>query len=137
EGINGINAIALKRILSIKLYKTVAKRSFLLSSLANAHGIVSSIYLLVLLSNVKIASNASDDLKSSILFITFFGISNAVLINSSSTGSYTFGLLTIPSKYLLDIEIVLFTKLPNTFAKSEFIFSINKSHVILPSLSYG
>ena len=86
---------------------------------------------------MKIASNASDDLKLSIFSITFLGISKATVISSSSISSLTPGLLTTPLKYLLDIAIVLFTKLPNIFARSELILSINKSQVMLPSLSNG
>ena len=83
------------------------------------------------------ASRASDDLNSSILPITFLGIANAISINSSSTASVTFGLLTIPPKYLFDIAIVRFTKFPKTLAKSELILSTKRSQVMLPSLSYG
>ena len=135
EGVYGYNITAEKRIDSIKLYNTVAKRSFLVSSLANTHGIVSSIYLFVLLNKLKISSKAFDAFNSSILAIALPGIARAKSFNSWSTSSHTFLFSTIPSKYLLDIAIVLLTKFPKTLARSLLILSTNKSHVILPSLS--
>ena len=86
---------------------------------------------------MKISSNAFDALNSSILAIDLVGIANAKSFNSWSTSSHTFLFSTIPPKYLLDIAIVLLTKFPKTLARSLLILSTNKSHVILPSLSYG
>ncbi|CRH85759.1 Uncharacterised protein [Chlamydia trachomatis] len=128
---------ALKRILSNKLYKTVAKRSFLASSLASTHGSVSSIYLLVRRNKAKISSKASPTWKESICFVTFSKVASAKLFNSWSTSSSTCGLLTLPSKYLFDMAIVRETKLPNTFAKSLLILSITNSQVIVPSWANG
>ena len=46
-------------------------------------------------------------------------------------------LFTTPPKYLLDMAIVLFTRLPRVLARSEFIRSTKSSHDITPSFSNG
>ena len=53
---------------SIKLYKTVPSLAFFSSSLANIHGVVSSIYLLALLISSNMFSKASGIFKSLIAF---------------------------------------------------------------------
>jgi len=101
------------------LYKTASNSSFLASSLAKAQGIVSSIYLLVLLINFQADSNASLNCN---LFISNSKFSTEVLAVSfklSSNSVLTFGIGIIPSLYFSTIETVLLTKFPKSFAKSE------------------
>ena len=115
----------------------MASLSCLSSSLASAQGIVSSMYLLHLLNNVKISVIASATLNLSIFSAALTGVSKITFLKSSSTSSSTPLLLTTPSKYLFDIEIVLLTRFPNVLARSEFILSTINSQVIVPSFSNG
>ena len=136
-GINGSSNIALILIHSSKLYKTVFNLPFLASSLARIHGVVSSIYLLHFLSNSNIASIASLIRNSFIFSSTILYRFFAVLIKSASTCSYKLLSPTTPSKYFLDILIVLLTKLPSIFAKSAFVLETKASSEKLPSLPKG
>ena len=137
SGIKLLSKTAAIRMLSNRLYNTVAKRSFLLSSLPNTQGVVSSIYLLQRFNKVKISSMASPTCNVSIFLATRFGVSNAKSISSLSISSRSNGLEITPLKYLFCIEIVRFTRFPKTFAKSEFIRSTIKSQVIVPSCANG
>ena len=124
-------------MLSTKLYKTVARRGLDASSFAKIHGVVSSIYLLQRLNRLKISVNASATRSSSILAVTTSTVPVTTFFRSSSTGSDTFSLVTTPSKYLLLMEIVRFTRFPRVFAKSELRRSVTNSQEITPSLSKG
>ena len=123
---------------STKLYITVARRSAFASSFANTQGSVSSIYLLHLLKIAKISVKASATFKSAILACT---LSKAPVItafkSSSIAASATPLSVTTPPKYLLLMEMVLFTRLPRVFAKSEFNLSTINSQVMVPSFSKG
>ena len=125
------------QIPSTRLYSTSDRRSFLVSSLARAQGMVSSIYLLQRLNRLKISVMASATRRSSILASTLSTTALDIAFSSSSTGSVTPVLLTTPSKYLFDMEIVRLTRLPKVLASSEFILSTISSQVITPSFSKG
>ena len=73
----------------------------------------------------------------SIFSITLPAVPVTTSIKSLSISSSTPVLLTTPSKYLLDMDIVLFTRFPSVFASSELILSIISSHDITPSFSNG
>ena len=58
SGMNGSRSVVQMRMDSSRLYMTDARRGPLPSSLASAHGIVSSIYLLARWTHLKISSRA-------------------------------------------------------------------------------
>ncbi|MNP33245.1 hypothetical protein D3C76_1264700 [compost metagenome] len=109
----------------------------MLSSLANIHGVVSSIYLLALPTSSQTSSKASGILRLSIALSTFIGVSNANLISSSSTSSLSRGAGIIPPKYFSIIATVLDKRLPKSLQRSEFIFFINISLLNNPSAPKG
>ena len=125
------------QMLSTRLYSTVESRSAFVSSFASAHGMVSSMYLLQRLNSVKISEIASATRSSSILACTRALVPVATALRSASTSSAAPLSATTPPKYLLLIEIVRFTRLPSVFARSEFVRSISRSHVMVPSDSNG
>ena len=124
-------------IASVRLYKTSDRRAFFSSSLARVHGVVSSMYLLLLLKMPKISVMASATRSFSILASAFFTASRTTAFKSASTSSAAPVFSTTPPKYLLVMETVRFTRFPRMFAKSEFMRSTINSHVITPSLSKG
>ena len=129
-------------ILSIRFARTVSRRSFLSSSFASAQGIVSSMYLLQRLKSVKISVIASATRKSFIFTSTFFGVFSVTAFRSASiaapsSSNVTFLFVTTPPKYLFVMEIVLFTRFPNVFARSELIRSTSRSQEMTPSFSNG
>jgi hypothetical protein len=69
--------------------------------------------------------------------VRYFVAVTTALRSPSIAASSTPVLLTTPPKYLLDIAIVLFTRLPSVLARSEFIRSTISSHEITPSFSNG
>ena len=73
----------------------------------------------------------------SIFSVTLPGAALITAFSSSSTGSETPASLTTPSKYLLDMEMVRFTRFPNVLARSEFMRSTINSQVTTPSFSNG
>ncbi|MNI51848.1 hypothetical protein D3C73_1065920 [compost metagenome] len=137
SGKNGDISTAINLKLSDKLYNTVPNLSFLLSSLANIHGVVSSIYLLALPTSSQTSSKASGILRLSMALSTFIGVSNANLISSSSTSSLSRGAGIIPPKYFSIIATVLDKRLPKSLQRSEFIFFINISLLNNPSAPKG
>jgi len=137
SGIYGSRSVAPIMMLSTRLYRTVLSLSFLSSSFASAQGIVSSIYLLHLLNSANISVIASATLSLSMHSATLYLQSMTTFFRSSSTGSVTFVLVTMPPKYLLDIDMVLLTKFPSVFASSELSLSTMSSHEITPSFSNG
>ena len=104
---------------SHKLYKTVSNSPFLASSLAKAQGIVSSIYLLVLLINFQADSKASLNWSLFISISKFSTDNLAVSFKLSSNAVATFAIGIIPSLYFSTIETVLLTKFPKSLARSE------------------
>ena len=124
-------------ILSTRLYRTSARRSFFASSFASAHGMVSSMYLLQRLNRLKISVIESATRRSSILAATFALVPVTTAFRSASTSSSTPVFVTTPPKYLLDMEMVRFTRLPRVLARSEFSLSTISSQVITPSFSNG
>ena len=66
-----------------------------------------------------------------------FTASKTTAFRSSSTASATPESVTFPPKYLLDMEMVRFTRFPRMLARSEFIRSTISSQEITPSLSKG
>ena len=137
SGINGASRLAPIMMLSVRLYITSARRGFVSSLFARVQGIVSSIYLLQRLNRVKISVRASATRSLSIFSAVFFTAPSTTAFRSSSTGSVTPLASTTPPKYLLLMEIVRFTRLPSTFARSEFIRSTISSQLITPSFSNG
>ena len=131
----GIKRLAAIAIPSVRLYITSFSLSALSSLLASTQGSVSSMYLLSLLSSVNTSEIASETLCSSILAATLSLAAVATALRSASTSSDTPVLVTTPPKYLLLIEIVLFTRLPRILARSELNLSTTKSQVIVPSFS--
>ena len=121
----------------IRFQRTVSRRSFFSSSFANAHGIVSSIYLLQRLNRLKISVIASATRSPSIFASTAFGVLSITAFRSASTSSAAPLSETTPPKYLFVIETVRFTRFPNVLARSEFKRSTISSHVITPSFSNG
>ena len=136
-------------MLSTRLYKTSLRRSFFVSSFASAQGIVSSIYLLHLLKRVNISVIASATWSVFILSSTFAFVPVTTALSSASKSRLApFSSVpapvvsapvfaTLPPKYLFDMAIVLFTRLPSVLARSEFIRSTISSHEITPSFSKG
>jgi hypothetical protein len=109
----------------------------LLSSLANIHGVVSSIYLLALPINSKIYSKACGIFKIFIASSTLVGADNAKLINSSSIAYFSDCAGISPPKYFSTIATVLDKRLPKSLQRSEFIFFINISLLNNPSAPNG
>ena len=103
---------------------------------------VSSIYLLHLLNNVHISVIASATRSSDIFFTTFSTVISTTSLRSVSTSIAPATLSSLasvstPSKYLFVMDIVLLTRFPSTFARSELNLSTISSQLITPSLSKG
>ena len=124
---------------SARLYKTSFKRSFCVSSLASAQGMVSSIYLFARRRSVNISVIASAIRSASAFASTFFTVSLASFLNSlsSSVSLLSGDFTTVPPKYFSIIATVRDTRLPKTLARSVLKRSHTSSHVICPSLSNG
>ena len=137
SGMKDSSSFAPSEMLWIRFHRTVSRRSFLSSSFASAHGMVSSIYLLQRLNRLKISVIASATRSSSIFASTSFGVFSVTAFRSASTSSVTPLFVTVPPKYLFVIEIVRFTRLPSVLARSEFSLSTINSHEITPSFSNG
>ncbi len=137
SGMNGSSSPAPIEMPSTRLYRTVASLSFFASSFASTHGSVSSMYLLQRLNRLKISVSASATRSSAIFASTLSYVPVATAFRSSSTASAAPLSSTTPPKYLLLMEIVLLTRFPSVFARSEFSLSTIRSHVIEPSFSYG
>ena len=137
SGIYGSRSVAPITMLSTRLYRTVFSLSFLSSSFASAQGIVSSMYLLHLLNSANISVIASATLSLSMHSATLYLQSITTFLRSSSTGSVTLVFVTMPPKYLFDIDMVLLTRFPSVFASSELSLSTMSSHEITPSFSNG
>ena len=133
SGINGFKSTPINLIPSRRLYKTSFRRSVLLSSFASAHGSVSSMYLLSLRAIEIISSRLSAARNSFILAITSSFVLRIKSLTSPSTSSVTPVFVIIPSKYLLLIATVLFTRFPSVFARSPLQRAIMFSYVIVPS----
>src|SRR5690554_633234 len=105
---------------SDRLYNTVS--SLCVSpSLANIQGIVSSTYLFVLLINFQTSSKALEKFSLSMYSSTFTATSTAWFFSElSKSSSSLVGGAIIPSLYFSTIETVLETRLPKSFARSEF-----------------
>ena len=99
-------------IVSVRLYRTVARRARFASSRASTQGAVSSIYLFALRNTDMISPTASATRNSSTSFATFLYAPVATAFSSSSTGSAAWRSETTPPKYLLDIATVRLTRLP-------------------------
>ena len=106
--------------------------------MANSHGRVSSIYLFVLEIIVHNSCKAFDIWYFSINSSTTF---NLFAVNSSNSLSTSFNVPTysgtLPSKYLLTIDTVLFTKFPKSLHNSELYLSTKSSGVYTPSCEIG
>ena len=89
SGMNGSSKEAPIKMLSIKLYITVDRRSFFDSSFASTHGAVSSIYLLQRLNRVKISVIASATRSLSMRAVTLEAVEVTTSNKDSSTGSLT------------------------------------------------
>ena len=137
DGIYGSRSLAPSEIPWIRFHNTVDRRSFFDSSFPSTHGVVSSIYLLQRLNSAKISVIASATRSSPIFASTRSTVEVTTFFKSSSTSSQTFLLETTPSKYLLLMEMVRFTRFPSVFARSEFIRSTISSQEITPSFSNG
>ena len=122
---------------SVRLYSTSARRSWSASSFASTHGVVSSMYLLQRRNRSNTAVIASATRSLSIFSCTLSLVPVTTAFKSSSTSSAAPVFLTTPSKYLLLMEIVLFTRFPKILARSELNLSITSSHVMTPSFSNG
>ena len=99
-------------------------------------------YLLHLLNNVHISVIASATRSSDIFFTTFSTVISTTSLRSVSTSIAPATLSSLasvstPSKYLFVIDIVLLTRFPSTFARSELNLSTISSQLITPSLSKG
>ena len=135
---NGFNRIAIVATIQLRWAITLAKFSFVsASSFASTHGFVSSIYLLVRLTNCQTDDKSNREfhiLHASSYFLPFLiHLSNDVS-NSVIEPSYA-GIS--PSKYLSIIATVRFNKLPRSFAKSKLIRSTKPSGVNTPSEPKG
>ena len=130
--INGEVKIQITLIASIKLYKTVFNLSG--SSLIKIQGVVSSMYLLALLTTFQISSSAFEKSSSSNNSSTFPWHPSTTDIKLLSISLLSFGCGITPSKYFSTIETDLLTRLPKSFTKSELNLFINLSVVKLPSL---
>ncbi len=127
SGIKGSTRIPMKRIASISSYITVLSLGSVASSLANAQGVVSSMYLFARRARVITSSTASAILKASMCALIFSTALSAVASRSRSVSFLSAGPSTTPPKYLLTIATVLLTRLPRVFARSELYLSITVS----------
>src|SRR5699024_2476956 len=118
---------------SDKLNNIVSNLS-LFSSLANIHGVVSSTYLLALLTNFQISSNALEKFSSSTYSSTSLAIFTPTSFKDSSISSSKLISGIIPLLYFSIIVTVLLNKFPKSFAKSEFTLCKNFFLVNDPSL---
>ena len=110
------------RRLSARLYMTVASLSFLASSFASIHGAVTSMYLLHAPMRAHMDSSASGALNSVMYRSTFSGRPSArAIMGSSSSGTGQVGAGTTPPKYLSIMLTVRESRLPRSFARSEFM----------------
>ena len=110
------------RRLSARLYMTVASLSFFASSFASIHGAVTSMYLLQAPMRAHMDSSASGALNSVMYRSTFSGRPSArAIMGSSSSGTGRAGAGTTPPKYLSIMLIVRESRLPRSFARSEFM----------------
>ena len=122
SGINALRIVAPVWMESRRLYSTVARRSLSPPSRPNIQGSVSSIYLLHLLNRSKISVTASATRSLSIFAVTLETVSAVTFLRSASIplSSSLFVFSTLPSKYLLLMEMVRLTRFPKVFASSEF-----------------
>ena len=118
KGIAGEASTVAMRITSNKLYKTVPKRSFWLSSLAKIQGAVSSIYLLALPTNCQIVLKASENASLSKASAALGAVAKANSFNSSSNSVACPASGIMPPKYLSTIATERLTRLPKSLAKS-------------------
>ena len=134
---NGSSSVAQMRIVSRRLYMTVARRALLASSFASAHGIVSSIYLLARWMHLKISSSAFWNWNFSICASTRSRRPETREIRLSSNSPAARSAGRVPPKYFSTIAVVRETRFPRSFARSMLMVLIRSSLEKLPSEPNG
>ena len=114
-------------MLSSRLYSTAPSRGFCASSFASAQGMVSSIYLLLLLAREMMASRVSAIRYSFMSRSTSATVFSAVARRSSSTASVLSAGWITPPKYFCAMAMVRFTRFPRVLARSVLYRSIRDS----------
>ncbi len=122
---------------SPRQYITVAKRGLSSLFFARAHGAVSSIYLLARPISFQISARALLNCSSFMSFSTLAGVASAISISSLSIAANSDGHGITPLKYLSIIAKVLFTRLPRSLTRSEFIRFKSASFEKTPSAPNG
>ena len=116
---NGSMSTETIRMASARLWRTLSSLGLSFSSLASTHGMVSSMYLLALLTTVQMSSSAMLKANLSMLASTFEAAPIAMAFRSSSSGSVaSVSAGTVPPLYFSIMETVRETRLPRSFARS-------------------
>ena len=122
---------------SSRLYRTLARRAFLLSSLASCQGAVSSMYLFARWMSLKTSSSARWSWNLSICCSYLSRLVRASSLSSSSRASASRSVGRVPPKYFSTIAVVRETRLPKSFARSVFMVEMSSSLEKLPSEPKG
>ena len=137
SGITGCNSAVQTRMVSSRLYSTVARRTRLLSSLPSVHGAVSSIYLLARSMTLKISSRLFWSWSFSISASYRSRRAHTVFFRSQSSGESSRSAGSLPPKYFSTMPVVRLTRFPSLLARSVLMVEISSSLEKLPSEPKG